>query len=95
MKERNIETLWSQPRPGGVAFRPGAGDGTGGTGAPAAAAAGRAGDGQLVPVLPDWTPVGSFADQIHAIRPYALHVPRAVTHFVQHLRASLGGGLAV
>jgi DNA-binding transcriptional LysR family regulator len=51
--------------------------------------------GQLVAVLPGWTPVGSFADHIHAIRPYALHVPRAVTHFVQHLRASFGGGFAV
>jgi len=51
--------------------------------------------GQLMQVLPDWSPVGSFADRIHAIRPYALHVPRAVTLFVQHLRESFAEGFEV
>ena len=50
---------------------------------------------QLVEVLPDWTPVGSFADRIHAIRPHALHVPRAVTLFVRHLREGLAQGFEV
>jgi DNA-binding transcriptional LysR family regulator len=45
--------------------------------------------GQLVRVLPDWKPVGAFAETIYAIRPYAPHVPRAVTALVAHLRAGL------
>jgi DNA-binding transcriptional LysR family regulator len=51
--------------------------------------------GQLVRVLPDWRPVGAFAETIYAIRPYAPHVPRAVTALVAHLRASLEGGFGV
>ncbi|MDM0014576.1 LysR family transcriptional regulator [Variovorax sp. J22P168] len=51
--------------------------------------------GQLVQVLPDWSPVGAFADRIHAIRPYALHVPRALTQFVAHLREAFADGFAV
>jgi DNA-binding transcriptional LysR family regulator len=42
--------------------------------------------GKLVRVLPDWKPVGAFAEQIYAIRPYAPHVPRAVTALVNYLR---------
>ena len=42
--------------------------------------------GKLVQVLPAWTPVGAFAEQIYAIRPYSPHVPRAVTAFVSYLR---------
>jgi DNA-binding transcriptional LysR family regulator len=48
--------------------------------------------GKLVEVLPGWTPVGSFADRIVAIRPYAAHVPRAVSLFVDYLRAALKKG---
>jgi DNA-binding transcriptional LysR family regulator len=48
--------------------------------------------GQLVQVLPQWKPVGAFAEQLYAIRPYSAHVPRAVTAFVAYLRASLAGG---
>lgn len=48
--------------------------------------------GKLVAVLPDWAPVGSFADQIYAIRPYSAHVPRAVSALVDHLRRSLSPG---
>jgi DNA-binding transcriptional LysR family regulator len=51
--------------------------------------------GQLVRVLPDWQPVGAFAETIYAIRPYAAHVPRAVTALVAHLRAGLAGGFGV
>ena len=49
-------------------------------------------DGSLVEVLPGWRPVGSFAERIFAIRPYSLHVPRAVTLLVKHLRASMADG---
>jgi DNA-binding transcriptional LysR family regulator len=51
--------------------------------------------GHLVRVLPDWKPVGAFAETIYAIRPYAPHVPRAVTTLVAHLRSSLEGGFGV
>lgn len=45
--------------------------------------------GKLVEVLPDWTPVGSFAGQLYAIRPYSAHVPRAVSALVAFLRERL------
>ena len=48
--------------------------------------------GLLVEVMPAWRPVGTFADNIFAMRPYALHVPRALTLFVRHLRDSMAGG---
>ena len=51
--------------------------------------------GKLVQVLPDWKPVGAFAETIYAIRPYAPHVPRAVTALVAHLRQGLAAGFGV
>jgi DNA-binding transcriptional LysR family regulator len=51
--------------------------------------------GKLVRVLPDWKPVGAFAETIYALRPYAPHVPRAVTVLVGHLREGLAGGFGV
>ena len=48
--------------------------------------------GKLVTVLPDWKPVGAFAETIYAIRPYAPHVPRAVTALVDRLRDGLSQG---
>ena len=51
--------------------------------------------GKLVEVLPGWAPVGSFADRIYAIRPYAAHVPRAVSLFVNYLRGALRTGFEV
>jgi DNA-binding transcriptional LysR family regulator len=50
--------------------------------------------GKLVEVLPQWKPVGAFAEQLHAIRPYASHVPRAVTAFVAYLRDAFASGFA-
>jgi DNA-binding transcriptional LysR family regulator len=50
--------------------------------------------GQLVRVLPDWQPVGAFAETIYAIRPYAPHVPRAVAALVAHLKKGLAQGFA-
>jgi DNA-binding transcriptional LysR family regulator len=50
--------------------------------------------GKLVQVLPQWTPVGAFAEQLFAVRPYASHVPRAVTVFVAWLRQALKDGFA-
>jgi DNA-binding transcriptional LysR family regulator len=50
--------------------------------------------GKLVQVLPDWMPVGAFAEQLYAIRPYSPHVPRAVTAFVDYLRLTLAQGFA-
>lgn len=51
--------------------------------------------GKLVEVLPQWQPVGVFAQQIYALRPYAPHVPRAVGALVAHLRQALAQGFAV
>ena len=48
--------------------------------------------GKLVQVLPQWRPVGAFAEQLYAIRPYSPHVPRAVTAFVTYLRQTLAAG---
>jgi DNA-binding transcriptional LysR family regulator len=51
--------------------------------------------GALVEVLPAWQPVGAFGAQLYAIRPYATHVPRAVSAFVGWLREALAGGFTV
>ena len=48
--------------------------------------------GQLVEVLEGWASVGTFSPQIYAIRPYASHVPRAVSAFVVWLRGALAEG---
>ena len=48
--------------------------------------------GKLVEVLPDWRPVGTFSETIHAIRPYSAHVPRAVAVFVEWLREAFAPG---
>ncbi|OGB28649.1 MAG: LysR family transcriptional regulator [Burkholderiales bacterium RIFCSPLOWO2_12_FULL_61_40] len=48
--------------------------------------------GKLMQVLPQWKPVGAFAEQLYAIRPYSPHVPRAVTAFVGFLREAFSGG---
>ena len=48
--------------------------------------------GKLVEVLPDWRPVGTFSETIHAIRPYSAHVPRAVAVFVEWLRETFASG---
>ena len=50
--------------------------------------------GQLLPVLPDWRPVGGFGEQVYAIRPYSPYVPRAVQALVEHLRQALRAGFA-
>jgi DNA-binding transcriptional LysR family regulator len=49
---------------------------------------------QLVPVLPEWRPLGFFGDGIYAIRPWAPQVPRAVQCFVDHLRRVFAPGFA-
>lgn len=51
--------------------------------------------GKLVRVLPGWTPVGSFGEQLYAIRPYSPYVPRAVQALVNYLREALRGGFSV
>lgn len=51
--------------------------------------------GKLVVVLPDWRPLGPFAEQIYVVRPYTSHVPRAVELFVVYLRETFAGGFPV
>ncbi|KAF1053489.1 MAG: HTH-type transcriptional regulator DmlR [Stenotrophomonas maltophilia] len=48
--------------------------------------------GELSLVLPGWRPVGAFAEQIYAVRPYASQVPRAVKAFVAYLRETFAEG---
>lgn len=48
--------------------------------------------GNLVEVLPEWVPVGTFAERLYAVRPYAPHVPLAVSTFVQFLREAWESG---
>lgn len=47
---------------------------------------------KLAPVLPQFRPVGAFAEQLFAIRPYSAHVPRAVAALVAALRQGLAQG---
>jgi len=49
-------------------------------------------EGSLQIVLPGWRPVGAFAETLWAIRPYATHVPRAVSLLVAHLREQMQAG---
>jgi DNA-binding transcriptional LysR family regulator len=42
--------------------------------------------GAMVPVLPDWRPVGFFGDRIYAIRPGGVRASRAVECAIEHLR---------
>jgi DNA-binding transcriptional LysR family regulator len=52
-------------------------------------------EGLLLPLLPQWRPVGFFGERIYAIRPYiGTHVPRAVQCLVEYLRQRLAGTLA-
>jgi len=48
--------------------------------------------GKLVVLLPEWRPVGAFAERIYVVRPYASHVPRAVKLFVDYLRSAFTDG---
>lgn len=48
--------------------------------------------GRFVPVLPGWTPLGFFGDQIYALRPWSPRIPRAVQCLVDHLKEALGRG---
>lgn len=51
--------------------------------------------GALERVLPEWQPVGVYAEQLYAVRPYAAHVPRVVHEFVGFLREAFEGGFGV
>ncbi|KAF3996560.1 LysR family transcriptional regulator [Glaciimonas immobilis] len=48
--------------------------------------------GKLVKIMPDWLPVGAFANHLYVLRPYSSHVPRAVSEFVAHLRKVFQSG---
>ena len=48
--------------------------------------------GKLVEVLPGWKPVGTFAERLFAVRPYASHVPMAMSAFVSFLRQAWASG---
>jgi DNA-binding transcriptional LysR family regulator len=48
--------------------------------------------GALVPVLPQWRPVGFFGERLQAIRPWSPRTPRAVQCVIDHLRETLSPG---
>jgi len=50
--------------------------------------------GELVQVLPGWSPAGVFGDTLYAIRPYTTHVPRGVQVLVAYLREALKAGFS-
>src|SRR5215469_8519127 len=47
---------------------------------------------ELVPVLPQWRPVGFFGERLQAIRPWSPRTPRAVQCVIEHLRETLSRG---
>jgi DNA-binding transcriptional LysR family regulator len=49
---------------------------------------------ELVPVLPQWRPVGFFGERLQAIRPWAPRTPRAVQCVIEHLRETLARGFS-
>jgi DNA-binding transcriptional LysR family regulator len=51
--------------------------------------------GRLVEALAQWKPVGTFAEDLYAIRPYSSYVPRAVSAFVEWLRSLLNNGFSI
>jgi DNA-binding transcriptional LysR family regulator len=55
-------------------------------------AAGHLGAREMVPLLPQWRPLGFFGDSIYAIRPWSAQVPRAVQCVVDHLRTAMARG---
>jgi len=48
----------------------------------------------LVPVLPQWRPVGFFGERLQAIRPWSPRTPRAVQCVIDHLRATFAPGFS-
>ncbi len=51
-----------------------------------------AGPRDLVPVLPQWQPVGFFGERLQAIRPWSPRTPRAVQCVIDHVRATFSRG---
>jgi DNA-binding transcriptional LysR family regulator len=51
--------------------------------------------GKLQLVLPDWKPVGAFAETLYALRPYSPVVPRAVQAFIGYWRKELEAGFVI
>jgi DNA-binding transcriptional LysR family regulator len=49
-------------------------------------------NGTLIRLLPAWRPTGVFAEQLYVVRPYASHVPRAVSMFITYLRETFAAG---
>lgn len=48
----------------------------------------------LVRLLPQWRISGSYGDKLYAIRPYALHVPRATRLMVDYLKMVFKDGFS-
>lgn len=50
--------------------------------------------GGLVPVLPEWRPVGFFGERLFALRPWSARTPRSIECVLEHLRESLARAAA-
>ena len=53
-----------------------------------------AGKRELVPVLPQWRPVGFFGERVQAIRPWSPRTPRAVQCVIDCLRETFSRGFS-
>jgi DNA-binding transcriptional LysR family regulator len=53
-----------------------------------------AGSRELVPVLPQWRPIGFFGERLQAIRPWSPRTPRAVQCVIDHLRETFSQGFS-
>ena len=49
---------------------------------------------ELVPVLPQWRPVGFFGERLQAIRPWSPRMPRAVQCVIDQLRETFARGFS-
>lgn len=49
---------------------------------------------KLIEVLPEWKPIGTFAEGLFAVRPHTSHVPLAVSAFVSFLRQAWAAGFS-
>lgn len=49
---------------------------------------------ELVPVLPQWRPVGFFGERLQAIRPWSPRTPRAVQCVIDQLRETFARGFS-
>jgi len=50
-------------------------------------------EGHLIQILPAWSSVGAFAENLYIVRPWTSQVPRAVSLFTAYLRQAFNENL--